>query len=260
MAYYNRRSLLINTLQSIAKSKHKDFEVILVDDASVLSERVEDLVGEFPFLKIIRLERTDKWYTNCCIPYNIGIAQAKGNIVMIQNPECLHTLDILSYVNENINDQLFLSMGAYACSKVSTEVLKAKKADPYFFMKSLPQITFNGSQGWYNHSKYRPVFYHFCCALTKKNLDVLGGFDERFAKGIAYDDDEFVTRVQRMGLTRVIVDEFPVIHQYHSKAEHLAVENYREKHERNKKLFQEVVLKENLITVNNSYHGCSFVL
>ena len=44
MAYYNRRQLLINTLQSIMSSFIKDIEVIVVDDFSKESERIEDLM------------------------------------------------------------------------------------------------------------------------------------------------------------------------------------------------------------------------
>ena len=96
-AYYNRKSLFIRTLNSIAKTAYKDFELIAVDDASHEWERIEDQESEFPFLKVIRIEEQDKWYSNPSIPFNIGIAKAKGDIIILQNPECFHTQDILTY-------------------------------------------------------------------------------------------------------------------------------------------------------------------
>ena len=50
-AYYNRRQLLINTLKSISKTSHNDFEVIVVDDGSTEENKIDDLPNEFPFLK-----------------------------------------------------------------------------------------------------------------------------------------------------------------------------------------------------------------
>ena len=49
-AYYNRRQLLINTLKSIGKTSHDDFEVIVVDDGSTEENKIGDLPNEFPFL------------------------------------------------------------------------------------------------------------------------------------------------------------------------------------------------------------------
>ena len=54
-AYYNRKQLFINTLKSIkAQNSTYLLEVIAVDDGSEETERLEDLVSEFPFLKVIR--------------------------------------------------------------------------------------------------------------------------------------------------------------------------------------------------------------
>ncbi len=44
---------------------------------------------------------------------------------------------------------------------------------------------------------------------------ILEGFDERYAHGIAYDDDEFLHRVVKSGLDVSIIDEPFVIHQWH---------------------------------------------
>ena len=42
---------------------------------------------------------------------------------------------------------------------------------------------------WYNHPTNtdhggRQTYYHFCAAIYKNNLDLIGGFDNRFAKDI----------------------------------------------------------------------------
>ena len=74
MSYINRRKLLIETLKSITRSAYKDIEVVIVDDASEEPERIEDLVNGYPFLKVIRVEKADKWYVSGSMPWNRAIA------------------------------------------------------------------------------------------------------------------------------------------------------------------------------------------
>ena len=119
-AYFNRRTLLINTLQSLTKSKIKDFEFIVVDDCSSDEHRIEDLSITYPFLKVIRIEPHQKWYTNPCVPFNIGFKEAKGDIIIIQNPECYHYDDILSYTLSNLTKNDYFSFGCYSLSREKT--------------------------------------------------------------------------------------------------------------------------------------------
>ncbi len=119
-------------------------------------------------------------------------------------------------------------------------------------MKTLPQkITGAGGSvtGWFNHSKYRPAYYHFCAGITKRNLDLLGGFDERYAFGTAYEDDEFVQRIKRLGLRMMIIDDISVIHQWHVGFQYL-YPNANENIARNKALFYNVTLKESRYKIN----------
>lgn len=218
--YYNRKELFHRTLKSISKSKIKDLELIAVDDGSSQDQRIEDLQTNFPFLKIIRLEKENKWYINPCIPFNIGLREAKGDIIVLQNPECLHAHDVLSYFVENIDDSVYMSASAYGLNPQLTnelpQYLESNTLED--LLQSLPQRAYIGGTalGWYNHSKYRPVHFHFCSAMTRLNMAKLNGFDERFAYGIGYDDDEIIVRIKILGLKLVVVDSVSVIHQYHS--------------------------------------------
>ena len=121
-AYHNRKKQLINTLETIKKSSEVDnTEFILVDDCSDENERVEDLQNIYPFFKVVRLEKKDKWYHNPCVPFNVGIKNATGDVIVLQNPECLHMGDILKYVKENINDSNYLTFSTYAINQIKTE-------------------------------------------------------------------------------------------------------------------------------------------
>jgi glycosyltransferase involved in cell wall biosynthesis len=122
-AYHNRKKIFVKTLESFEKSNFIDFEGIAVDDCSHDDERLEDLVERFPFLKIIRLEKKDKWYVNPCVPFNIGFKHALGDKIIIQNPECLHSDDILNFVNDNLTDNNYFSFGCYSLSEIQTSAV-----------------------------------------------------------------------------------------------------------------------------------------
>ena len=254
-AYYNRKSLFYETLKSIARSNHKNIELIVVDDGSSIEHRLEEYLTVFPFMKIIRLEKENKWYANPCIPFNIGIRAAVGDIIMLQNPECLHVHDILTYVSENIDDRKYITMSAYYLDEKTTKELPKYSDNNYIadYLKTLPQQGTGGDlkMGWFNHSIHRPVYYHFCSAITKKNMNLLGGFDERYANGISYDDNEFIERIGRLGLNKVIADNVSVIHLWHPTF-YYADANFMILHEKNRLLFENVTKKETGYKVNNS--------
>jgi glycosyltransferase involved in cell wall biosynthesis len=204
MSYHNRLRLLEKTMESIAMSEVRPHEIIIMDDASDIP-----LVCEGA--KVVRIELKDRWYNNSCVAYNMGFKMATGDVILIQNPECYHVGDILSYVEENIKEGLYLSFGCYSLNREETDafhdgtsvVIRDGKCD-----------TVNRN-GWYNHSVYRPVGYHFCSAITTTDMNRLGGFDEKYAMGVGFDDDDLVQRVKGSMEMR-LVDNPHVLHQYHT--------------------------------------------
>ena len=251
-AYYNRKKQFYETLKSIAKSKYNDFELIVVDDGSLPEHHLEEYLGLFSFLKIIRIESKDKWYVNSCVPFNIGISASRGDIIILQCPECLHVHDILTYVSEKINDNNYISISTYAVDENITNKLPEliNNVDFIDYFKSLPQKMTRGDSvlGWYNHSIYRPVSWHFCSVITRTNMQKLNGFDERFAYGIACEDAEFIARVDRLGLNKIISDEVSTIHQWHSTT-YWALSNAGDLRVRNGRML-DIIYKEKIIKVN----------
>lgn len=251
-SYYNRKQLFINTIKSIIKTKHKDYELIVIDDGSKESERLEDIAKAYSFIKLIRIEPKNKWYKNPCVPFNIGIKHATGDIIILQNPECFHVHDILTYVNDNIKSNDFISFSCYAINKQLTDNLQnIKEVELLNWFASLPQQPSGGDPtiGWYNHSKLRPVYFHFCAAISKENLiNKLNGFDERYAKGIARDDAELLLRIKRLKLNMVINDNLSVIHQWHPTVFYNQTD-FRKLYDINKTLYNQS-LKETIIKAN----------
>lgn len=214
MAYYNRRKQLIKTLESIDNTLYNknNLEIIIINDNSNIDNNINDIPFFFNELniKILNIKEENKDWINPCITYNIGFNYIKYDKVIIQNPECYHNNDILSYVDNNLGNSKYLSFGCYSLSYEESNMNNFKN------IKLLDkQFSIACSSGWYNHSNYRPSYYHFCSAISYDNLKKLGGFDEDYKDGIGFDDDEFVYRIRLMNLDMKIIDDHIVFHQYH---------------------------------------------
>lgn len=246
-AYYNRKKLFNRTLKSMLPYYGKiDFEVIVVDDGSDETERLEDLQTDFPFLRVIRLEKQNKWYKNPCIPFNIGFEAVKGDKIIIQNPECYHFGAILEHVDAHLKENEYLSFGCFSMDKLNTDddaLFFDKKNISNLIENNNRSFTTDGDLGWYNHSKFRPEAFHFCAALMSTDLFDLGGFDERYAKGVGYDDDELIWRIKNKKMQIKFIDDQIVLHQNHYVAPDDLVEANKirfESYKRNKLIFEQI--------------------
>lgn len=251
-AYYNRKEQFINTLKSIRLSNIiNDIEVIVTDDCSSEPHRLEDLLDDFPFLKIIRVEPEDRWYTNPCVPFNKAINEATGDIIVMQNPECLHAGDILSDICKTINDSNYITYAVYSITQPMVNSITNLNFNESFYDEIKKVIsptnnvgfTGNGHACWYNHSLYRPSEYHFISAITKINMDKLNGFDEKYATGFGWDDDEFLFRVKLLGLKTEIHDNPLGLHQWHHSENRLMTNNFHAEYAKNKGLFDNITKK-----------------
>lgn len=208
MTYYNRKHQLLNTLRSI---KH-DVEIIIVDDGSREEHDISSLsTGN---IKVITLK--DKAWINPCIAFNTGFANATGDVIIIQNAECIHIGDIVSHVRRFAKNTLYLNYSAYSINEQLTHRI-IEGEDVLSVIEPLEQrcVPANGENGWYNHPVYRPHMVHFCSAITRKDLYDLGGFDERFYDGLGFEDNDLLTRIHKKNMTIRMIENPFVVHQWH---------------------------------------------
>jgi len=213
MTAYNRQQQLDRTLESFRHHKYSsDVEVIIVDDGSYEPVTLANLVGNEFIVRLVRINQASKCYINPCIPFNKGLRQARGDTVIIQNAECLHRDNLIEYLDlsKKILNSTYLSFACYSLNKKQSSFLGLLEFNNFNKISAGR----DGSSGWYNHSLYRPAGYHFCAAIRRKNLVSIGYFDEAYAMGAAFDDDEFLYRV-RKNMDFRIIDRCVVLHQWH---------------------------------------------
>jgi GT2 family glycosyltransferase len=215
MTYHNRPQQTLITLKSIEHlcQNKEDLEIIIVDDASDPQFRVKSILSEVDLpIEVICISKEEHWWINPCVPFNIGIRAAKGDIIALQTPECVHmSADILNYFREKVTEDNYLI--SHCCLSL-TGISYQYPTFPSFEDAAVAFAMANQQQICWSDRKY-----HFLSAMSRTNMEKLGGFDETFADGYAYDDDEFLFRAEESGLdVRFIgIEHGFVIHQLHSK-------------------------------------------
>jgi len=266
ISYYNRRYLLINTLRSIIffNYDNSNLEIIIVNDGSSEEEKISDLPILFPELniKIIEISNKEKKWINPCIPFNIGFYESSGDIIIIQNPECLHLFDLVKYVEENINKNKYMIFSCFSEEKNKTNDICNLTYDNKTYIENIKNIVNvdikknyrTGERCWYQHSIYKNRDLHFCSAIMKLDLDELGGFDERFHNGIGKDDKEFILRMKRKGMDIIRIDSLFVIHQFHLPTKNRKDVDIKEKKKINENLFKKVKKEKTYYSLINDYY------
>jgi glycosyltransferase involved in cell wall biosynthesis len=213
MTYFERWEQLRQTLKSISNSKHNNFEVVIVDDCSI-NHLICPFFSDF---KLTILRTKGKCWTNPEPAYNIGLNYAmsqKPEIIIIQNAECYHVNDILTYADQHITNENYISFSCFSLDEAST----FKPHDiTALCMTNEIGASFDGQLSWYNHPLHRPVGYDFCSAISTKNMLTLNGYDERLSNGCGYGDDFLLQRIKMLGL-KVVIPAPPapfVAHQWH---------------------------------------------
>ncbi len=224
MTYFNRPNQLLITLNTIKHYSNSNVEIIIVDDASDLDKSAGGIISKVDGLdiKLVTIEKQQKFWVNPCVPYNIGFRRASGDVIFIQNAECLHFGNLIEYAINHIDDDNYLTFSCYSLTKDQyIKLLPFIAERGQYLIDGIQQIIHPlVNRQWYNHEKYKPSNYHFASVLTKKNLDRIGGFNEEFAGGYCWEDNEFLLRIKGVGLKSKIVpidDCGFVIHQWHEK-------------------------------------------
>lgn len=213
MTTYNRSIQTYFTLLTIAKSSYKNIQVIIVDDSTTDKVTIDQLSKLGLHIELISIK--DKFWFNPCVNYNIAFKYIKGSKVIIQNAEVCHIGDVIDYTVKNLLDNEYLVFDVSVMESMDDN-LKLHSLDTNFSNNLNISKLY---KGWYQHHSQRNRCLHFLTAITKQDLDKVGGFDLDYTVGSWYDDDDLLFRIRANGILVNSIShqdkEVYGIHQWH---------------------------------------------
>lgn len=209
MPYYSRPELRFALDSFVHYYAHRDdIEVVIVED----SKNFKSEEKHNALLKILEKYKDGVKITHILddiesycssSKYNAGVRASTGSVIVLTNPETPHNFDIFQYI-----DKIDMSNTYVVCACASVTLLVDRGT---FFNSDL------GFHMWYQHTIHRNALYHFCSIISKDNYYKIGGFDERYSEGLAFEDDNFVKRVQKHKLNIVPRDDLYTYHIEHPR-------------------------------------------
>jgi len=221
---HDRKRQLLNTLWTIEHTK-RDYpiEVIIVDDDSPECVHDDELkYFTFPLTYHFRTGRTRQ---EPVVPNNLAFSLCKGDAVLMNCAEVAFMGDVIGSIFNYLDHANYLCFSTYSIGWelfdrintldwVNPDVISRvlKMLSP---VRDLAEYQVTDKTGWYAHSRYKPLALMFSGALTMYNLERLSGYDERFIPGVGRADNDFLRRIEQLGLRTRWVDDPFVIHQPH---------------------------------------------
>ena len=176
MPHYNRWGRL-----RLALSAYDDLyegyelEIIVCDDGS---DEIESIESTFPLL---RVDLPPSGPLNPCVPINRAVEAAKGDLILLTSPEVIHRTPVLRNMAEKLENRE---------DYVSASVFDAQRG----------YLTGRTARERGSRAPYPPGSEFPHCALLRRDFFWhAGGYDEDYRHGRAFDDNDFLWRLERAG-------------------------------------------------------------
>lgn len=207
---YNGSGILEDCLDSVMKSDYPDFEVVLVDNASV-DDSLEWAQNKFRTDARLRIIRNDR---NLLFAggNNTGIRNARGDLIVILNSDTQVERYWLKEIACMMQDE---AIGAaqpkvliYATSPVKIDYAGGG-LDRFGFSRGIASQQVDHGQ----FDDGRDIFYAAGTAmvLKKRVLDEVGLFDEKF--GMHWEDTDLSWRIRLRGYRIILIPKAIVYHK-----------------------------------------------
>jgi len=184
----------METLRAQGLGERNDLEVVIVEAGPVAALHEDHR----PDCRYFRLERDG--YNNPARAINAGIRQARGEIIMLQNPEVFHVGNVIRHACNNVKEDNIIFPRCFSLDESG----KIDKRTPIYCGPENPRAFF------------------FCGAILRKHLMAIGGVDEDYVLP-SHDDDDLQDRlVKGLGLMPQFLADLHVYHQAHPRPGNLA--------------------------------------
>lgn len=228
---YNRAEQLKKGITTVLNQAILPDELVIIDDGS--TDNTKEVCEAIK--KVCADKNIDFVYTwinhpeprISCIPRNVGIKEASGDIIIFTESEALHvgnTIEqLLAKYNDNPNcvplaTQVW-SMGRRIWEKLSDEEFATPAriiSHPYAQLVNGNMQNTNAPDADFGITGSLDCYVGILFLVTKEDLLTIRGFDESF-EGHGWDDWDLLHRLETLGREVIKCNDIAVIHQWHEK-------------------------------------------
>ena len=230
---FNNLDYLRQCLESIfAKTTYPNFEVIVVDNASVpdVPAYLERYAQNEPRLKLV-LNGANLGFARA---NNIGVqAAGRCDFVVLLNNDTIVTSGWLSKLVHYLRDPQVGLVGPVTNSAGN----EARIDVSYDSVADLDRFAAKYTRGKDGLFFDIPMLAMYCLAMRYQLLNEIGSLDERFGIGM-FEDDDFAIRVRRAGYRIICAEDVYVHHWMMASFKTLEKSQYDELFETNRQRFE----------------------
>ncbi len=202
---YNAGELLLNCIDSLKKSTYQNIEILVVDNISSDDSHTK-CKKQFPDIKLIQ----NKKNLGYCGGNNVGIKEAKGEFIVILNPDTI--------VEENWLDEMFNAFNEFGDGLYQPKIISLNESD---IIQSTGNMihTFGfgfardkGKKIIEKKEEIEKIGYASgtCLFTTKKVLEKVGLLDEFLF--LYHDDLDLGWRAAQIGINSYYVPKSKIFH------------------------------------------------
>jgi len=202
---YNAGELLLNCINSLKKSTYQNIEILVVDNISS-DDSHSKCKKQFPDIKLIQ-NRKNLGY---CGGNNVGIKEAKGEFIVILNPDTI--------VEENWLDEMFNAFNEFGDGLYQPKIISLNESDIIQSTGNMIHVfgfgfaRDKGGKIIEKKEEIEKIGYASgtCLFTTKKVLEKVGLLDEFLF--LYHDDLDLGWRAAQIGINSYYVPESKIFH------------------------------------------------
>jgi len=202
---YNAGELLLNCINSLKKSTYQNIEILVVDNISS-DDSHSKCKKQFPDIKLIQ-NRKNLGY---CGGNNVGIKEAKGEFIVILNPDTI--------VEENWLDEMFNAFNEFGDGLYQPKIISLNESDIIQSTGNMIHVfgfgfaRDKGGKIIEKKEEIEKIGYASgtCLFTTKKVLEKVGLLDEFLF--LYHDDLDLGWRAAQIGINSYYVPKSKIFH------------------------------------------------
>ncbi len=219
---FNRAGHLRKCLPSLLKQNIIPEEIIIIDDGSSDNTKstVEGIREQYPKHNIKYIYNNRPESASCCLPKNIGLKRATGDLIIITEPEMLHIGNTIEQHLDwhNKRDNIIVSSGTiyFPFAGIVQNLTMDNFENPITITK-LPDIK-EWKEGYQPNvgeiAVQRKVSATYMASVRRKYLIKINGWEEKLDKW-GFEDCNALCRLGQIGIECIADENIQAVHVTH---------------------------------------------